>query len=159
MAEYSKRSFLEEILNLSRASAALIGLCLVASTEPSFPNYIFHGEIDGEHIALYPPKQAPLERFGPGSHKLVLEVNKPDGKQDVHPTLDLNNDAVFDFLVNGQITAKSERKTIAYFGDESGELYHEFVIENGAVKEQLKDRKEAARQFTNYIRKIREHRQ
>ena len=162
MTEFSRRSLLEKILTVSIGGAGISlmgGIGYLAATEPSFPNYIFHGEIDGEHIALYPPKQAPIDRFRPRSNNLVLEVNKQDGNKDVHPTWDLNNDIVFDFLVNGGIFTGSKRKTTLYVGNKSGELYSAFVIENGAVKEKLKGTKEAAMQFTNYLRKIREHKQ
>ena len=75
----------------------------------------------------------------------------------MHPTLNANNDIVLDFLVNGGIFTGSKRKTILYFGNESCELYDAVVIENGAVKEQLKVTNESTMQFTNYLRKIREH--
>ena len=106
MTEFSRRSLLERILNLSiaGAGASLVGgVGYLVATEPPFPNYIFHGEIDGEHIAMYHPKQRLIDRFGPSSNNLILEVNKPDGKKDGHPTLDFNNDVLFDFLVNGGI--------------------------------------------------------
>ena len=64
IVESSRRSFLERIVNLSiaGAGASLIGgIGYLAATEPPFPNYIFHGEIDGEHIALYRGKLTPIE--------------------------------------------------------------------------------------------------
>ena len=149
-----RRRFLEKMVE----GAALVGLVstfgycaydlATAPRSPNFrrPDYIFHDDIEGEHIAFY---------GGRNSQNLVLEVNRSDGNSDVHPTIDCNCDMITKYIIyDGRVPPISKRQTRVYLLDEQGKFLSGGIAENGATTAQIEDKQEAQRQVDNYLTKI-----
>ena len=133
------------------------GIGYLAATEPPFPNYIFHGEIDGEHIALYRGKLRPIEDLqGHKSPYLVLEVTLADKTaKDAHPAIyNESLDIIENFLLE-QPMNRSKHPTTFYIG-KPDQLLGAEIFENGIRKGPVKDMAQARIKFEDYLRKIRE---
>ena len=108
------------------------------------PNWVFHGDIGGEHIAFY---------GGHGTQYWMLEVNKSDGSDDVHPTIDSNQDIVMKFLTEGGVRPISKRQTRVYLLDAQGRFLEGAIVQNSEIVTSIKD-KQWQKQADSYLAKF-----
>ena len=161
MAELSRRSFLEKIIvrTVGGLLATEIGVSVYYyATRPQFPDYLFHGEIDGEHLALYRGRTTPVEDLqGHRSQDLVLEVTLADKTAtDAHPAIyNKSNDIITNFVLENPMNI-SKHLTVFYLANRTGKFFDAVEVENGIVKGSLADKMHALKKFEDYKRKIRE---